>query len=125
MLYLVRVHQSGMREVEWSNEQTYTLTLHPVTIQVISNDSGNKVLAGARPAMEGEGEGLVGLWVVNKTLDGFHNHRLSQVLPVKLCLKVPCQTCTCAQKRVQAYKLQSWKKILVFLQYTCVFVQNM
>lgn len=107
MFYLVRVHQPGMWEVEWRNEQTYTLTLHPVTIQVICNYSSHKVLAGAGPAVEGEGEWLVGLWVVNQTLDSFQNHRLSQVLPVKLYLKVLCQTCTCAQKKVKAYKLQS------------------
>lgn len=91
--YLVCVHQSGVWEVERGDEQSDTLTLHPFAIQVICDDPGHKVLAGAGPAVEGEGQRLVGLWVVDKTLDGFQNHRLNQVLPVKLCLKVPCQTC--------------------------------
>lgn len=87
--YLVRVHQSGVWKVERGDEQSDTLALHPVTIEVISNDPGHKVLPGAGPAVEGECQWLVGLWVVNKTLDGFQNHRLSQVLPVELYLKVP------------------------------------
>lgn len=94
MLYLVRVRQSGMREVERRDEQTDTLTLHPITIQVICDDPGHKVLASAWPAVEGESERLVGLWVVDKTMDGFQNHRLSQMLPMELCLKVPRQAWT-------------------------------
>lgn len=91
--HLVRVHQSGMWEVERGDEQSDTLTLHPVTIQVICDDPGHKVLAGARPAVEGESQWLVGLGVVDETLDGFQNHRLSQVLPVELRLEVRRQTC--------------------------------
>lgn len=91
--HLVRVHQSGVWEVERGDEQSDTLTLHPFTIQVICDDPGHKVLAGAGPAVEGEGQWLVGLWVVDKTLDGFQNHRLNQVLPVQLRFKVPRQTC--------------------------------
>lgn len=70
-LYLVRVHQPRVWKVERRDEQTHTLALHPVTVQVIGNDSSHKVLACTRPAMEGEGEGLVGLGVVDKPLDGF------------------------------------------------------
>lgn len=105
MSYLVRVHQSGVWEVERGYEQSDTLTLHPVTIQVIGDNPGHKVLAGAGPAVEGECQWLVGLWVVDKTLDGFQNHRLNQVLPVELRMKIRRQTCTCAQKRVQCLKI--------------------
>lgn len=88
--HLVRVHQPGVREVERGDEQTDTLALHPVPVQVISNDPGHKVLACAGPAVEGERQGLVGLRVVDETLDGFQNHGLSQMLPVELRLKVSC-----------------------------------
>lgn len=88
--HLVRVHQPGVREVERGDEQTDTLALHPVPVQVISNDPGHKVLACAGPAVEGERQGLVGLGVVDETLDGFQNHGLSQMLPVELRLKVSC-----------------------------------
>lgn len=107
--YLVCVHQSGMWEVERGDEQSDTLTFHPVTIQVICDDPGHKVLAGARPAVERQCQWLVGLWVVDKTLDGFQDHRLSQVLPMELCLKVPRQTCK--------------KESLTCLTYQC-FLQN-
>lgn len=96
--YLVCVHQSGMWKVERGDEQTDTLALHPVTVQVIGDDPGHKVLAGAGPAMQGQGQRLVGLRVVDKTLDGFQNHRLSQVLPVELHLKVLGQTCMCERE---------------------------
>lgn len=89
--HLVRVHQSGVWEVERGDEQTDTLTLYPVPIQVIGDDPGHKVLASAGPAVEGERQWLVRFWVVDKTLDGFQNHRLDQVLPVELRLKVPRQ----------------------------------
>lgn len=88
-----------MREVKRGNEEPDTLALHPVTIQVVCNHSGHKVLARARPAVEGQGQWLVGLWVVDKTLDGFQDHRLSQVLPVELCLEVPRQTCPVQRKQ--------------------------
>ncbi len=102
--YLVRVHQSGVWEMERGDEQSDTLALHPVTIKVVGDDPGHKVLAGAGPAVEGERQRLVGLRVVDKTLDGFQNHRLSQVLPVELRLKVPRQTCTCVQRRECMFK---------------------
>ena len=89
MSHLVRVHQSGVWEVERGNEQPHTLALDPVTIQVISNDPGHEVSCLARPAVEGEGERLVGLWVVDKTLDGFQDHGLSQVLPVEASSEGP------------------------------------
>lgn len=83
-----------MWEVERGNEEPDTLALHPVTIQVICDHPGHKVFASAGPAVKGQGQRLVGLWVVDKTLDGFQHHRLSQVLPMELCLKVVRQTCT-------------------------------
>lgn len=105
--HLVRVHQSGVREVEGGDEQPDTLALHPVTIQVVRDDAGHIVLAGAGPTVEGERERLVGLWVVDETLGGFQDHGLSQVLPVELHLKVPGQTCTmCAHKRTISATLQ-------------------
>lgn len=82
-----------MWEVERGDEQSDTLAFHPITIEVICDDSGDKVLAGAGPAVERQSQWLVGLWVVDETLDGLQDHRLSQVLPVELCLKVPGQTC--------------------------------
>lgn len=100
--HLVRVHQSSVWEVERGNEQTDALALHPVTIQVICYDSGHKVLAGTGPAMEGECEWLVGFWVADKALDGFQHHGLSQVLSMKLRLKVCRQTCKMCEKREQA-----------------------
>lgn len=87
--YLVCVHQSGVWEVKGGYEQSDTLAFHPITIQVICDDPGHKVLASAGPAVEGQSQWLVGLWVVDKTLDGFQDHRLSQVLTMELCLKVP------------------------------------
>lgn len=72
--YLVGVHQSGVREVKRGNEEPDTLALHPVAIQVVCDHSGHKVLARARPAVERQGQWLVGLWVVDKTLDGFQDH---------------------------------------------------
>lgn len=83
-----------MREVERGDEEPDALALHPVAVQVVRYHSGHKVLARARPAVEGQGQWLVGLWVVDKTLDGFQDHRLSQVLPVELRLEVLGQTCT-------------------------------
>lgn len=91
--YLVRVHQPGVWEVERGNEQSDTLTFHPVAIQVVCDHPGHEVLAGAGPAVERERQRLVGLWIVNKTLDGFQDHRLSQVLPMELRLEVPRQAC--------------------------------
>lgn len=90
-----------MWEVERGDEEPDTLTLHPVAIQVVCDHSGHKVLAGARPAVEGQGQRLVGLGVVDKTLDGFQDHRLSQVLPVELGLEVPRQTCPVQKKHLE------------------------
>lgn len=81
-----------MWKVEWGDEQTDTLTLYPIPIQVISDNPGDEVLSRAGPAVKGQCEWFVGLWVIDKTLDGLQNHRLSQVLSVQLCLKVPGQT---------------------------------
>lgn len=47
MAHLVHIHQSCMREVEWGNEQTHTLTLHSITIQVVCHQPGHKVFACA------------------------------------------------------------------------------
>lgn len=96
--HLVRVHQPGVREVERGDEEPDTLALHPVPVKVVGDDPGHKVLARARPAMEGECQWLVGLRVVDETLDGFQNHRLDQVLSVELGLEVPRQTCTCHRR---------------------------
>lgn len=91
--YLVRVHQPGVWEVKRGDEQTDALALYPFPVQIISNDPGHKILASTGPAMEGERQRLVGLWVVDKTLDGFQDHRLNQVLPMELRLEVPGKTC--------------------------------
>lgn len=98
-----------MWEVERGDEEPDTLALHPITIEVICDHPGYKVFASAGPAVEGQGQWLVGLWVVDKTLDGFQHHRLSQVLPMKLCLKVMRQTCT-----VQSTRLGGKNKMLQF-----------
>lgn len=96
--HLVGVHQPGVREVERGDEEPDTLALHPVAIQVVCDHSGHEVLARARPAVEGQGQWLVGLGVVDETLDGFQDHRLRQVLPVELRLEVPRQTCPVQSK---------------------------
>lgn len=72
--------------MEGGDEQPHTLALHPITIEVVCHYSGHKVLSSAGPAMEGEGEGLIGVWVFYKALHGFQNHCLGQVLPMKLLL---------------------------------------
>lgn len=90
--HLVRVHQSSVGEVERGDEQTHALALHAVPVQVLSNDPGHEVLAGAGPAVEGEREGFVGFWVVDKSLDGFEDHGLDEVLPVEFGVEVLCQT---------------------------------
>lgn len=82
-----------MWEVERGNEQSDALAFHPVSIQVVCDHPGHEVLASAGPAVEGERQRLVGLWIVDKTLDGLQDHRLSQVLPMELCLEVPRQAC--------------------------------
>lgn len=92
--HLIGVHQPGVREVERGDEEPDALALHAVTIQVVGDHPGHEVLARAGPAVEGEGQRLVGLGVVDKALDGFQDHRLSQVLSMELGLKVPRQTCT-------------------------------
>lgn len=92
MSHLIRVQQSGVWEVEGGDKQTDALALHPVSVQVVSDDTGDKVLASSSPTVEGERQGLVGLWVVDKTLDCFENHRLGQMLTVKLRLQVLSQT---------------------------------
>lgn len=86
--HLVCVNQSGVWEVKWGNEQSDTLAFHPVAIKVVRNDPGHKVLASAGPAVEGERQRLVGLWVLDEALDGFQDHRLGQVLAVEFGLKV-------------------------------------
>lgn len=96
--HLIGIHQPGVREVERGDEEPHALALHPVPIQVVCDHSGHEVLARPRPAVEGQGQWLVGLWVVDKTLDGFQDHRLSQVLPVELRLEVPRQTCPVQKK---------------------------
>lgn len=75
------------------NEQSDTLALHPVPIQVVRDDPGHKVLAGAGPAVEGERQRLVGLWVLDEALDGLQDHRLGQVLPMEFGLQVSSKTC--------------------------------
>lgn len=92
MSYLVCFQESGVREVERSDKQTDALALHPIPVEVVSDDTGHIVLARSCPAMEGERQGLVGLWVVDKTLDCFKNHGLDQVLPMELRLEVLGQT---------------------------------
>lgn len=81
-----------MREVKRGNEQPDALAFHPVAIQVVRDDPGHKVLASAGPAVEGERQRLVGLWVLDEALDGFQDHRLGQVLPVEFGLKVSGKT---------------------------------
>lgn len=90
--HLVRVNQSGVWEMKWGDEQSDTLAFHPVPIQVVRDDPGHKVLASAGPAMEGQRQWLVGLWVLHEALYGFQDHRLGQVLPVEFGLKVPGKT---------------------------------
>lgn len=90
--HLICVNQSGVWEVKWGDEQSDTLAFHPVTIQVVRNDPGHKVLASAGPAVEGECQRLVGLWVLDEALDGFQDYRLGQVLPVEFGLKVSGKT---------------------------------
>lgn len=92
--HLIGVHQPGVWEVERGDEEPDALALHAVTIQVVRNHSGHEILARPGPAVEGQGQWLVGLRVVDKTLDGFQDHSLSQVLPMELRLEVPRQTCT-------------------------------
>lgn len=90
--HLVCVNQSDVWEVKWGDEQSDTLAFHPIAIQVVRNDPGHKVLASAGPSVEGERQRLVGLWVLDKALDSFQDHRLGQVLPVEFGLKVFSKT---------------------------------
>lgn len=63
-----------MGEMKWGDEQTHTLALHPVPVQVVSYNPGHKVLARAGAAMEGEGQWLIGFRVTDEALHSFQNH---------------------------------------------------
>lgn len=63
-----------MGEVEWGDEKTHTLALHSIPVHVVSYNPGHKVLAGARPAMKGEGQWLIGFRVTDEALHSFQNH---------------------------------------------------
>lgn len=70
--------------MERGNEQTHAFTLYTVTVQVVRHDPGYEVLACSRPAVKGEGQWLIGLWIVNEALNRFQDHWLGQVLTVEL-----------------------------------------
>ena len=110
-LHLVRLHQSGVWEVEGGDKQSHTFALHPVAVQVISYYPGHKVLPCTGPTMEGEGQGLVRLWVVNEALDSLQDHGLGQVLPMELLLHILSQTCTQTERTLC---LVSWAYLALF-----------
>ncbi len=76
----------AVREVEWGNEQTHTFTLYTIPVQVVCDYPGHKVLSCSRPAMKGQSQWFVGLRIFDESLNGFQNHRLDQVLPMKFHL---------------------------------------
>lgn len=97
--HLVGVHVVVMWEVEEGDENPDTVTLQPVPVQVTGHHPSHKVLPCARPAMEGQDEGLPGPWALQEPPHCPHHHFLGQVLPVELPIEVCLQPCT---ERAQA-----------------------
>lgn len=75
-------------KVEERDEHPDAFTLQPVPVQVSSHHAGHKVLACARPAVEGEDQSLLWLWALQEPSHGPDDNFFGQVLPVELLMKV-------------------------------------
>lgn len=75
-------------EVEERNEHPDTFTLQPVPVQVSSHHAGHKVLACARPAMEGEDQSLLRLRALQEPSHRLYDNFFGQVLPVEMLMEV-------------------------------------
>lgn len=79
-----------MGEVEERDEQPDTLALQPIPVQVTGHHPSHKVLACARPTMEGEDQSLLWLWGLQEPLHCLDDHFFGQVLPMELPIEVCC-----------------------------------
>jgi len=82
-----------MGEVEERDEHPDTLALWPVLVQVTGQHPGHKVLACARPAMEGEDQSLLWPWALQEPSHRLDDDFFGQVLPVELPVEVCFQPC--------------------------------
>lgn len=66
-------------------------TLQTLFINAFGDYLTDKVFACSGPAVQGEGERLFGVFVVEEALHGLHDHLAHQVLPEELSVQVLLQ----------------------------------
>lgn len=77
-----------MRKMQSGDEVVDISAVEASFVDALGNDLADKVLARARPTMQGEGQRLLRIRIVQKARDGFHNHLLHQVLPKELLVQL-------------------------------------
>lgn len=71
----------SVREMQRSHELMDVVTLQPPLIDALGDDFADEVLAGARPAVQGQRQRLLGLGVAEEAPHGPDHHLADQVLP--------------------------------------------
>lgn len=85
--HLIQFDLVFVREVQRGQEEVDVFALQPSSVDVLGHDLADKVFARPGPAVQGEGEGLLGVRVVDEARDGFLDDFLGQVLPEELLVQ--------------------------------------
>lgn len=76
-----------------SHELMDVVTLQPPLIDALGDDFADEVLAGARPAVQGQRQRLLGLGVAEEAPHGPDHHLADQVLPEQPSVQALLQRC--------------------------------
>lgn len=82
-----------MREVQGRDEQVDKVTLQAFWVEVLSHNLADKILARASPAVHGQSQCFLGIFIVLEAGQCLENHFGGEVLSKQLCLQVQLEGC--------------------------------
>lgn len=82
-----------MREVQSRDEQVDKVTLQAFWIKVFSHNLADKILARASPAVQGQSQWFLGIFVVPEASQCLENHFGGKVLSKQLLFQVQLEGC--------------------------------
>lgn len=70
----------------------HKFAVHSLLVNIICNELTDIVLPRARPAVQGENQGLLGILIAHKAVDGLQDDAGCNVLSKQLAVQVVLQT---------------------------------
>lgn len=95
-----------MREVQSRDEQVNKVTLQAFWIKVFSHNLADKILARASPAVQGQSQWFLGIFIVPEASQCLENHFGGEVLSKQLLLQVQLEGCAGQPGTERKHKLK-------------------